>query len=259
MFALSILLLFFTPSADPADFFVPPSFDRFAHRHLEDDIRIDEIDKIWTVYENKRDIYRENRKVQKENFLSGLSDINLSGEQLNDQISEYSRELDEYQKACIQFRLEMVDHISEIKWAEYLAELEEHAGKQADNENEIISDLEEAMQEFMDNLIPSLPIPTQAPLKVHVRQFRNDVLEQYREYRRFDLHSHPILRQQYASEKQLHKVTSLANKHSTGVWYEYLELRERLKETLTADQWVAVTEPMDKLSSKLIKLSLENF
>ena len=259
MIALQLLLLFSSPSADPADFFVPPQLDRFAHREMDDNLRTQAIDKVWESFEKEQKIYRANREELKRAFFFGMSDINLSGDQLNATLVEYERQLLEYQSKCFTFRVDMLDHVLDIKWAEYLNQLEEDATHQTEREDKIIAQLEEELQEFLDELIPSLPVAQQAPLKVYVRQFRNDLLEHYREYRSFDLHSHPMLRDQYATEAQLLKVAQLANRHSTGVWYEFLEMRESLRSALKADDWVAVTEPLDNLAKQLMKLSLENF
>lgn len=226
---------------------------------MDDNLRTQEIDKVWQAFEKEQKSYRANREELKKSFFFGMSDINLTGDQLNATIAEYERQLLEYQSKCFTYRVDMLDHVSDIKWAEYLNQLEGSAADQAERDDKIIEQLEKELQEFLDELIPSLPVAQQAPLKVYVRQFRNDLLEHYREYRRFDLHSHPMLRDQYASEGQLLKVAQLANRHSTGVWYEFLEMRESLRSALEADDWVAVTEPLDKLAKQLMKLSLENF
>lgn len=259
MIGLSLLLFFSTPESDPGDFFVPPAFDSFAKHSLDDPLRKEEIDKIWTAYEERQENYRANRDELVKHFYMGMSDINLSGDQLDAQLVEYDRQMKEYQGQCIQTRLDLMDHVSEIKWAEYLQELEEKSAKQSEKEDKIILELEEELQEFMDEIIPMLPLPQQAPLKVHVRQFRSDVLEHYREYKRFDVFSHPVLRGQYSTEKQIRKVVDRANRHTMGILYEHLELRERFREALTADQWVHITEALDDLSKDMSKLSLQHF
>jgi hypothetical protein len=259
MIELSFLLWLSPSISDPADFFMPPSMDRFASFHIESRDRELTVKKLCISFEELQGAYQVERGIKEQKFYEGVTELFMRDELLSWHLDSLRVLQADYRNQAMGLRLQMTKQITDQEWSIYLEKLEKRSKKDSKKENKLIHHLNIALMEFIESTAPKFPIEKQAPLQIPMYGFKNEVMEHYRSFKKFDLYNHPSLRLRSATREDLEKVTERADLYTFGIYEELFDLRSYLRQHLTADQWFSIRGDLERLVLKMRKLSIQRY
>lgn len=259
MIELSFLLLLGPSISDPADFFMPPHLENFAGYYIESEERESAVEELCASFEELQEAYQMERRAKEQKFYEGVTELFMPDELLSQHLDSLRILQADYRKMVMGLRLQMTKQITDEEWSIYLKKLEKKSDKDSDKENKLIHHMNIALMEFIESTAPKFPIEKQAPLQIPMYEFKNQVMENYRSFKQFDLYNHPRLRLRSANQEDMEKATERADLYTFGIYEELFDLRSYLRQHLTADQWYSIHEDFEFLILKMREMSIQRY